>query len=67
MTREEAIKVAFAVSATDGGCQHCISEVFAILNTSNLGWKFHLVGEKPEEAEVVMGESYNDVAVEEIS
>ncbi len=65
MNKEEAIKIAFAVSATDMGCQYCISDVFEILNTSNLGWKFHLADNKPEKAEVVAGESYSDVAVEE--
>jgi len=63
MTKKEAIQVAFAVSTADGGCSYCISDIFKLLNECNLGWKFHTECNSPEDAEIVIGESYTNVAV----
>jgi len=63
MTKKEAIQVAFAVSAADGGCPYCVSDVFKILNQCDIGWKFHTEGNGPEDAEIVIGESCTNVAV----
>lgn len=63
MTKKEAIQVAFAISTVDGGCSYCISDAFKILNECDIGWKFHVEGNGPEGAEIVIGESYTNVAV----